>query len=45
MRIVDNAGFFHAGLMPSSVSDDVLYDQLLREFPHWLEAANAQGIV
>ncbi|MEV5988785.1 VWA domain-containing protein [Streptomyces sp. NPDC052051] len=44
-RIVDNAGFFHAGHTPRSVSDEVLYDHLLREFPHWLRAATAKGIM
>ncbi len=43
-RVVDNAGFFHAGQNPLSVPDDVLYDQLVREFPQWLSAARTQGI-
>ncbi|WP_028813988.1 VWA domain-containing protein [Streptomyces flavidovirens] len=44
-RPVDNAGYFHAGLDPRQVSDGELYDQLVREFPAWLAAARAQGIV
>ncbi|MBT2528918.1 VWA domain-containing protein [Streptomyces sp. ISL-99] len=44
-RVVDNAGYFHAGLDPRQVSDGELYDQLVREFPAWLAAARAQGIV
>ncbi|MER7174083.1 VWA domain-containing protein [Streptomyces mesophilus] len=43
-RVVDNAGFFHAGHDPLAVPDDVLYDQLVQEFPRWLDAARAQGI-
>ncbi|MGW2226961.1 VWA domain-containing protein [Streptomyces formicae] len=44
-RPVDNAGFFHAGNDPLKVPDDRLYDQLVGEFPAWLAAARANGIV
>lgn len=44
-RVVDNAGFFAAGSSPKSLSDADLYDQLLHEYPQWLTAARAAGIV
>ncbi|MFI7317360.1 VWA domain-containing protein [Streptomyces venezuelae] len=44
-RPVDNAGFFHAGEDPLAVPDDELYDRLVGEFPAWLAAARANGIV
>jgi hypothetical protein len=44
-RVVDNAGFFPAGLEPQAIPDDVLYDNLMAEFPSWLAAARAAGIL
>ncbi|MDX2599282.1 VWA domain-containing protein [Streptomyces caniscabiei] len=44
-RVVDNAGFFHAGSDPGAVSDGELYDRLLGEFPSWLVAARSLGIL
>lgn len=44
-RVVDNAGFFAAGANPRQMSDAVLYDNMLGEFPQWTEAARNRGIV
>ncbi|MEU6475750.1 VWA domain-containing protein [Streptomyces sp. NPDC047017] len=43
--VIDNAGFFPAGRDPRRLSDARLCDRLLSEFPLWLTAARAQGIV
>ncbi|MFJ1995105.1 VWA domain-containing protein [Streptomyces sp. DASNCL29] len=44
-RVVDNAGFFAAGPTPKTLSDAALYDQLLHEFPLWLDSARSAGIL
>ncbi|GGQ84831.1 toxic cation resistance protein [Streptomyces pilosus] len=44
-RIVDNAGFFHAGRAPGLIPDHDLFDRLLQEFPDWLAAARTGGIL
>lgn len=44
-RVVDNAGFFHAGLTPDTIADDQLYKELMAEFPAWLNEARTAGIV
>ncbi|NHN31286.1 stress protein [Paenibacillus sp. S3N08] len=43
-RFVDNANFFHLNDI-SDISDELLYDELLNEFPEWLQAAKAKGII
>ncbi|WP_030754890.1 MULTISPECIES: VWA domain-containing protein [unclassified Streptomyces] len=44
-RTVDNAGYFAAGRQPASRSDADLYDRLMKEFPDWLQAARAAGVI
>ncbi|MEU1449929.1 vWA domain-containing protein [Streptomyces mirabilis] len=44
-RVVDNAGFFHAGSQPRKISDVELYDRIVGDFPQWLTAARERGIV
>lgn len=44
-RIVDKAGFFHAGRDPQAVDEQLLYDRLLNEFPAWLADARAAGVI
>lgn len=44
-RRVDNAGFFPAGPAPRDLATATLYDNLLGEFPEWLKAARAEGIL
>lgn len=43
-RVVDNCGFFSIDDL-HSVTEEVLYDRLMEEFPLWLKAAKAQGII
>ncbi|WP_274914731.1 vWA domain-containing protein [Streptomyces sp. WZ-12] len=44
-RVVDNAGFFHAGRDPRSLSHEELYQQLMVEFPEWLAEARAAKVL
>ncbi|WP_035800806.1 VWA domain-containing protein [Kitasatospora mediocidica] len=44
-RMVDNAGFLAAGRDPRAVDGQELYDRLLGEFPQWLTAARAAGLL
>ncbi|MGX1974157.1 VWA domain-containing protein [Streptomyces kronopolitis] len=44
-RVIDNAGFFHAGRDPRGLSHDALYQQLMVEFPEWLIEARGAGIL
>jgi stress response protein SCP2 len=43
-RVVDNCGFFAIDDL-HSISVDELYDRLMDEFPSWLKAARAAGII
>lgn len=43
-REVDNVNFF-AIKHPTSVSDERLYELLMNEYPQWLKAARAKGIL
>jgi len=43
-RVVDNANFFHFTNI-EKVSDEELYDQLLNEFPMWLQEAKQKKIL
>jgi stress response protein SCP2 len=43
-RFVDNANFFHLDDI-SATSDELLYDDLLNEFPEWLQVVKNKGIV
>ncbi|KIZ19641.1 toxic cation resistance protein [Streptomyces natalensis ATCC 27448] len=44
-RVIDNAGFFHAGRDPRTLSADELYQQLMVEFPEWLTEARTAGVL
>nr|WP_250807307.1 VWA domain-containing protein [Neorhizobium tomejilense] len=43
-RVVDNCGFFAIDDL-HSVSEEELYDRLMTEFPIWLTAAKAAGVI
>lgn len=43
-RLVDNCGFFAIDDL-HALSEEQLYDRLLQEFPTWLRAARARGIL
>jgi Uncharacterized proteins involved in stress response, homologs of TerZ and putative cAMP-binding protein CABP1 len=43
-RMVDNANFIHLEDI-SAVSDEMLYDQLLNEFPQWIKSATEKRII
>ncbi|MFC0709955.1 VWA domain-containing protein [Azorhizophilus paspali] len=43
-RVVDNCNFFALDDL-HDISEETLYDRLMEEFPGWLKAAKAKGIV
>ncbi len=43
-RVVDNAGFFSVDDL-TAIGDEELYRRMLSEFPSWLKAARAAGIL
>ena len=43
-RYIDNCNFFSLDDL-HKVSDEVLYERLLNEFPAWLELARSKGII
>ena len=43
-RVVDNAGFFAVDDI-DRVTDEELYERLLREFPDWVRAARSAGVL
>lgn len=43
-RFIDNANFFHIEDI-SKISDEELYDNLLKEFPMWLKEAKEKGLI
>ncbi|MCX3059597.1 VWA domain-containing protein [Streptomyces beihaiensis] len=44
-RLVDNASYFHAGALPSTLPDRDLYDGITRELGSWLTAARDKGLL
>lgn len=44
-RVIDNANFFEVQEDFENMSDDQLYRQMLNEFPKWVRAAKAKGIL
>jgi len=43
-RYIDNANFFHFENI-EKVSDEQLYENLLDEFPSWIQEAKEKGIL
>jgi hypothetical protein len=43
-RFIDNANFFHIKDI-EKISDDELYNQLLNEFPEWINEAKEKGVL